>query len=319
MTLEQLRIFVAVAEREHMTRASEILRLTQSGVSAAIAALEARYATQLFHRVRRHVELTTAGKLFLIEAKSVLARAAAAEKVLTEIGGLKRGVLSIHASQTISGYWLPKHLTAFHKAYPDIEVRLGIGNTAQVASAIRSGTAELGFVEGVVDDPLLATDVVAGDQLAVVVGPSHPWAGRKDFEPFELAQTDWVLREQGSGTRSEFAAALRGFGLNLQFLRIALELPSNEAVCGAVEAGAGATAISELLVGLSIRAGTLCRIPLAMPARSFSILTHRERQRSKVVEAFQEFFRAALPTKEAAKPLARVAAAVGAAQGRSRR
>jgi DNA-binding transcriptional LysR family regulator len=69
MTLEQLRIFVAVAEREHMTRAAEILGLTQSGVSAVIAALESRYATPLFHRVGRSVELTEAGKIFLPEAK----------------------------------------------------------------------------------------------------------------------------------------------------------------------------------------------------------------------------------------------------------
>lgn len=64
MTLEQLRIFVAVAEREHMTRAAEALGLVQSAVSAAIAALESRHGTPLFHRIGRRIELTDAGRLF---------------------------------------------------------------------------------------------------------------------------------------------------------------------------------------------------------------------------------------------------------------
>src|SRR5262249_1501738 len=102
MTLEQLRIFVAVAERQHMTRAAEALNLTQQAVSAAIAALENAHATALFHRVGRRIELTEAGRLFLDEARSVLTRAAAAELALSELGGLKRGTITVNASQTIA-------------------------------------------------------------------------------------------------------------------------------------------------------------------------------------------------------------------------
>jgi DNA-binding transcriptional LysR family regulator len=69
MTLEQLRIFVAVAERQHMTRAADALNLTQQAVSFAIVALENAYSTALFHRVGRHIELTEAGNLFLEEAR----------------------------------------------------------------------------------------------------------------------------------------------------------------------------------------------------------------------------------------------------------
>ena len=73
MTLEQLRIFVAVAIREHVTQAARDLNLTQSATSAAVAALEARYQTKLFDRVGRRIVLTAAGRAFLVEAKAVLA------------------------------------------------------------------------------------------------------------------------------------------------------------------------------------------------------------------------------------------------------
>ena len=110
MTLEQLRIFVAVADRQHVTRAAEMLNIAQSAASAAIATLEGRHGAKLFHRVGRGIELTEAGALFLIEARAVLARAAAAELVLSELGGLKRGTLLVQASQTTASYWLPRHL-----------------------------------------------------------------------------------------------------------------------------------------------------------------------------------------------------------------
>src|SRR3984957_15980363 len=129
MTLEQLRVFVAVAERQHVTRAAEALNLAQSAASAAIAALEGRHGARLFNRVGRGIELTEAGTLFLVEARAVLARAEAAEAILSELGGLKRGTLIVQASQTIASFWLPRHLVAFRSAYPRIDIRLSVGNT----------------------------------------------------------------------------------------------------------------------------------------------------------------------------------------------
>jgi len=68
MTLDQLRIFVAVAEQQHVTRAANVLALSQSAVSSSIAALEAQYDVKLFHRIRRNIVLTDAGQQFLNEA-----------------------------------------------------------------------------------------------------------------------------------------------------------------------------------------------------------------------------------------------------------
>jgi DNA-binding transcriptional LysR family regulator len=288
MTLEQLRVFIAVAERQHVTRAAEALNLTQSAVSAAIAALEGRHETKLFNRVGRGIELTDAGTLFLTEAKAILARVQAAELALAEISGLKSGTLSVQASQTIASFWLPRHLVAFRRAYSGIDVRLSIGNSAQVAAAIHAGTAELGFVEGEVLAPALVSRPVARDQMIIVVGADHPWAGRKIVKAAEMADTEWVLREQGSGTRSVFEHALTGLGVRLTDLRVAMELPSNEAVRAAVEAGMGATAISASVVAPSIEAGLLHAAPLKLPDRHFYELHHAERYHSRAAEALIE-------------------------------
>ena len=285
MTLEQLRVFVAVAERQHMTRAAEALHLAQSAVSAAIAGLEARHGARLFSRVGRGIELTEAGTVFLGEARAVLARAEAAELVLSELGGLKRGRLSLHASQTIASYWLPRHLVAFRRAHPGIEIRLGVGNTAQVVEAVRGGLAELGFIEGVVEDPSLAITEIARDQLVVVVSANEASSLPEILAPADLAAFDWVLREPGSGTRSAFEAAMAAAGIPFPQLRVVMELPTNEAVRAAVEAGMGATAISASVAASGLEAGLLAQVKVVLPERAFHVIHHSERHRSAAATA----------------------------------
>jgi len=285
MTLEQLRIFIAVAERQHMTRAAEALNLTQQAVSAAIVTLENAYSTALFHRIGRHIELTEAGRLFLEEARSVLARAAAAELALSELGGLKRGTLAVQASQTIASYWLPRRLVAFHRDYPEIALRVGIGNTTQVAKAVMDGAAELGFIEGAIDEPALRCEELGEDRLVLVVAPAHPWARRDRVELHELPQSEWVLREVGSGTRSAFESSLERLGLAPRLLKVVMELPSNEAVRQAVEVGCGATVTSELVADAALRSNTLRRVSIDLPPRPFFVIRHRERYRSKAADA----------------------------------
>ena len=280
MTLERLRIFVAVAERDHVTAAARALNLTQSAVSNALAALETEHDVRLFDRVGRGVVLNETGRAFLPEAKAVLARAAAAEAALADMSALRRGRLAVFASQTIASYWLPRYLVAFRRAYPGIEIRLGIGNTAQVAAAVHDGLAELGFVEGRVEDSALASRDVATDQLVLVVAPGHPWTGALPGDLAGLvAEGEWVLREPGSGTRSAFEALLTGAGLR-ERLRVALELPSNEAVRAAVEAGMGATVISASVAAPSLEAGLLQQLPFPLPERAYHVLSHRERRYS---------------------------------------
>jgi len=291
MTLEQLRIFVAVAEKQHVTQAANELNLTQSATSAAIAALEARYDIKLFDRIGRGIALTQTGREFLIEARAVLARARAATQVLNDLAGLKRGSLSIAASQTVGNYWLPGRIQSFHSAHPGIDLSLTIANTEQVAQAVLQGSADLGFIEGEIDERLLDARRIDGDSLIVVVGTKHPWVSRTKVSAKDLTTTHWVLRERGSGTRSMFETALRQSGLKLSDLPVKLELPSNEAVRSAVEAGASATAISDLVVAPSIAAKTLHRVKFDLPRRSFYILRHKERHASRAEEALLKFLR----------------------------
>ncbi|WP_026379287.1 LysR family transcriptional regulator [Afifella pfennigii] len=277
MTLEQLKIFVAVAERRHVTRAAAALGMTQSAASAAIASLERRYGARLFDRVGRGIELTETGRRFLPEARRVLERASAAQSVLQDIADPASGTVSIAASQTIANYWLPRRLTAYHVAFPRVRLDVVIGNTRQVEKAVVEGRAELGLVEGPITHGELIRRQVDRDRLVLVVAADQPLPPEREPGRPDLAALSWVIREAGSGTRAVLEDLARDDGLSFQDLRIFLTLPSNEAVREAVEAGAGATIISEHVVAAAIAAGRLKSVPIDLPPRDFVLLRHPDR------------------------------------------
>lgn len=294
MTLDQLQIFIAVAEREHVTRAADALGLAPPSVSAAVASLEREFGTKLFHRVGRGILMTEGGRLLLDEARALVRRADAVKLAMHEFTGLSRGRLPIKASQTIASHFLPPRLVEFHQAYPGVALAVSVGNSTEVVDAIIRGTAELGFVEGPEEemrDPRLAIELIGRDDLVMVVSGTHPWAGREKLSTNDLTAGKWVLREDGSGTRAAFVNSVETLGVSYGDLNIAIELPSNEAVLAAVLAGAGATILSARVCADAVKAGTLKQLPIFLLPRAFFAVQHADHYRSRAVSALLEIIR----------------------------
>jgi DNA-binding transcriptional LysR family regulator len=272
MTLTQLKIFAAVAEFSHATRAAEKLHITQSAVSAAISALEKQHKIKLFNRVGRAIELSEVGRIFLEHAHDLLERAQAAERALDALGGRTIGQLEIAASQTIANYWLPRRLAAFHDVYPGINLNISIGNTRDVENLVDAGNADIGFVEGSIRSNKLKLDEVDQDQPVMVIQFRRwPSLGR-GTRPIDLTSVPWVVREPGSGTRGILEKLAADGGLSWSDLNIILELSSNEAVREAVVAGIGAAVLSQHVVATAIEAELLRALPLNMPPRKFMMV-----------------------------------------------
>jgi DNA-binding transcriptional LysR family regulator len=281
MTLDQLKIFVEVAERGHVTQAAEALGLSQSAVSSAIATLEGKYQIRLFDRVGRGIRLTGNGRVFLREARAVLSRAAMALSTLEDLAG-HPGPVAIGASQTIAAHWLPRRLATLHAANPRVRLDVVIGNTRDIETAVVEGKVDVGLIEGPTQHTALVRRHIDYDQFVLVVASGHPSpvnaSGRLD-----LRAVNWVVREAGSGTRRGLEDLAMLEGLSLDDLRISLVLPANEAVREAIEAGAGATIISRHVVASAIEQGRLREIPLDLPRREYALIHHQERHMTAVV------------------------------------
>lgn len=297
MTLDQLEIFLAVAQHLHFTRAAESLYITQPSVSAAIQHLEAQSNVKLFNRVGRRIELTTAGQLLQQEAKKIFQQVELAERGLQELNDLQKGELKLGASQTIGSYWLPLFISQFKQRHPGIRVDCTLGNTQEISTGTMSGLFDLGFVEGTVESSALVTltqQIVGSDRLQIVVGQSHPWFEQETISIEDLLTTAWVMREVGSGTRQQFEQALWRSGFEPAALTVILEVKNGEMVKSVVEQGIGAAAISDLIIAKELQLETLRSIQIkewldsTLLVRSFQLLKHRERFQTRISQAFEQ-------------------------------
>jgi len=308
MTLEQLRIFVAVAYIEHFTRAAERLGVSQSAVSSAIAALEGRYKVLLFDRGHRRVELTTAGNTLLREAEEILGRVDLATRRLEDLADLRVGRVAIAASQTVANYWLPPHLVTFRQRYPGVNVDLWCGNSSDVEKRVTRGEADVGIIERQPSDETFVVETLIADEVVAVVGLRHRWFGREHVGWHELPQTSWIMREAGSGTRALFEAALIDRCIAPAALDVDLVLRSGEAIRSAVIASTSAAVMSSLLSSVPSSSGLLHPLTSISIPRHFNALLRSGRPPTRVSMALLDHLRpkgaSSLAANDAIRPCA---------------
>ena len=164
-------------------------------------------------------------------------------------GGARRGEVSVAASLTIAEHILPRWLGELRERL-EVHPQLHVVNSDRVADMVRSRLVDIGFVETTMTTPGLEHRIVGTDRLVVVVPPGHAWARRRSpLTAPALGAAEWVLREEGSGTRSTFEWALG------QRPTVALQAGSTAALLGAVRAGLGPAVVSERAVAAEVDTG----------------------------------------------------------------
>lgn len=253
----KLKVFCTVAETKSFSKASEIIHLTQPAVSLQIQALEEAFETKLFDRTSNAVMLTPAGEILYKYAKEILALYSAIEKDIGEITGLVKGSINLGASTTIGNYLLPAVISDFKRAYPKIKLQLFIGNTKRIVEFLKAGSLNLGIVEGDVTKYKIQPHKLLQDELVVIAAPFHPWAKRKEVSIHEVAKEQFILREEGSGTRQVIEKYLLKRGITVQSMKIGSIIGSTEAIKEAVENGIGVSIVSKWAVRKEVKYGTL--------------------------------------------------------------
>ncbi|MDB4960435.1 MAG: hypothetical protein JWP01_434, partial [Myxococcales bacterium] len=158
MDLYQLKTFVAVARERSITRASELLHLSQPAVSAHIKALEDALGVTLFERTSRGMSLTRDGERLLAKAERTLAAHQDLMDEATRIKGRLAGKLRLGAGSNANSDAIGRLLTSLSERWPDVEVDLKHGTSAEILAGIRNGGLDAGFYnEAGEPDPALAT------------------------------------------------------------------------------------------------------------------------------------------------------------------
>lgn len=288
LTLRQLQIFVAVARAGSTTAAAEEIALSQSATSAALNELEALLGGKLFSRVAGRLVLNEHGRSMLPQARFVLDAAQGLESQFGSAGRNAAPQLRIASSTTIGNYVLPKVIAGYRRKEGAAQFAVEIANTREVAHAVATFDADVGFIEGPTSEPSLKVLPWMTDELVVACSPRHPIAkaaGRRAVPLDELRKVTWLLREPGSGTREVVERVLQP---HLHRLKTDTDLGSAEAIMEAAAEGLGITCLSRHTLAHMVGLGHLVVLKTALPAlrRTFYLVHHERRYMSPTLDRF---------------------------------
>lgn len=262
--LAGLDLLAAIADEGGISAASRSLGISQPTASERLRVLEGRLGLTLVRRSPNGSVLTAEGAAVVDWARPVLAATAELVEGAEMLRGERRSRLTVSASLTVAEHLVPRWLVGLAGRAPEVSVSLWMGNSSDVAAAVRAGTAELGFVEGVRAPYGLRSRTVCGDELVLIVAPGHPWARRRrPVTPADLEQTPLVMRESGSGTREVLEQWMTATGHEPH---PGVVLASTTAIVQAVLGGVGPAVVSALAVREELAGDRLVRIPLSVAA-----------------------------------------------------
>ena len=287
VTLRQLRVFTAVARYRSFTRAARELHLTQPAVSQQIKLLEQEAGLPLFEHIGRTIHVTAAGQELLRYATQVTDSLREAGETLAAMRGLKRGVLKLGAVSTAK-YFAPALLSAFAPAYPDVTIRFAVGNREEVIKLLAANEIDLVIMGRPPRELATVAVPFAKHPLVIIAAPNHPLASKRRIPLQQLANENFVIREEGSGTRAAMGHVFKAHGASY---RTSMEVTSNETIKQAVMAGMGLSFISMHTVMLELATGKLVTLKVTgLPlVRDWFVIHLRDKKLSPIADAFRSF------------------------------
>ena len=288
ITLRQMELFIEVAKIGHLTQVAKKFNLSQSAVSMALKELESILGCKLFERIQKRLVLNEKGRQFFSEIEPIIYKLKDIESEF--MSKENKGKLIVGASTTIADYIMPHIICEYMEKYPEVKIMMRIGNTSEIKEMVEKGEVDIGYIEGETNSPLCNSVTIGSDELVVVTGDKS-LAKKGEIFIDTLLNKKWILREEGSGTRSEF---VRRLGKLAGELNIFLELRHTEAIVNVLkEVSDSLSCVSDIAVKDKITSGEL--YPLKIKgfdfSRNFYQLTYKDKYKSELFKKFSFFAR----------------------------
>lgn len=291
MELRQLKYFIEVAKREHVTDAANYLHVAQSAVSRQIFNLEEELGVDLFIREGRTVRLTKIGQIFLEHAERAIHVVDDARRVVEEYRDPEKGTIHIGFSASLASYILPTSISYFRKEHPQVQFVLNEGSYSELIDAVIRGEINMALLGPLPQDqkkikstPLFTEDIVA------LLPLNHPLAERPSLKLIELRDEAFILYPKGYVLHDVIMEGClqRGFHPKVSF-----EGKDLDAIKGLVSAGLGVTLLPEVTLVDNLPRET-ARVPIVEPSlkRTVGVVVPKERELLPTEKVFYEFIHA---------------------------
>ncbi|MGL4307033.1 MAG: LysR substrate-binding domain-containing protein [Mycobacteriaceae bacterium] len=292
MELRHLRYFITVAEELHFGRAAQRLNMTQQPLSRQIRDLELEIQVTLFHRTKRTVRLTEAGKVFLERSYLVLAQLEQAIAVTQQIGRGEVGRLAIGFVDSAMYTLLPEIVRVFREQFPAVELRLYELTTAQQIQALHHKQVDIGIVRSAISEPGLSVECFLPESLVLALPENHPLSAQTQVSLSTLADELFILfpAKMGPVFYDQIITICQQAGFRP---KVAQEAVQMQTIVGLVAAGLGIAIVPASLQNFH-RSGVIYRPLQEQIPKTGLYLAWRQHDISPVLSAFLSLARSKL-------------------------
>jgi LysR family transcriptional regulator for metE and metH len=286
LEIRHLRLVVAIAETGSVTRAGELLYLTQSALSHQLRDIESRLKTPLFHRVGKKMVATTAGEELLRTARQVLDIVVRTEEGIKRAAEGSGGLLRLTTECYTCYHWLPALLKQYRSTHPKVDVQVDAAATPNPVKHLLDGRLDLAVMSTKVSDRRLVESPLFEDDMLVIMSPRHRLASRAYITPEDFA-TETLLIYPPKEESTVMIRVLGPAGVTPAAIQ---QIQLTEAILELVMAGMGIAALARWAVEPYLRTGTLKGVPLTRRGyrRTWSAVTLRDVAEIPYVKAFVE-------------------------------
>ncbi|RZI42371.1 LysR family transcriptional regulator [Herbaspirillum sp. HC18] len=275
-TIRQIDTFLEVARQQSVSRAAEVLGVTQPAVSMQLRQLEEAVGLPLVEQVGRRIALTDAGVDLQQYAAAAVGQLKQLDDAMAERRGVRKGRVELAVVSTAK-YFVPMLLVRFRKKFPDIEVALHIHNRESVVNLMTNNEADLVIMGRAPEGLECIATSFADNPLGIISAPEHRLSRRRKAPLSVLNGQEFVVRERGSGTRHAMERLFAEHGIEP---KIVMEMPSNETIKQAVMAGMGLSFLSLRTIRHELASGYLVLLDLEeMPVMRQWHVTHMSAKR----------------------------------------
>jgi DNA-binding transcriptional LysR family regulator len=295
---------VTLAETLHFGRAAEQLHLSQPPLSHQIRQLEEELRIKLFHRTKRQVQLTEAGRMFVQEARVILAQASHAANLASRVNQGEVGQLTIGAAGPADAPIFIEILREFARRHPRVRLVLRNMSSLDQTQAISEGRLHVGFLALPIDDAGLATVTVMRQPIMIALPQDHPLAKRPRVPLEALAGEPQIMFARTNGPRffDAVLAACREAGFSMN---IAHEVDNLYTACALVAAGLGVCLVPAGVQDTHSTSSIVVRpvTPLLPHIETHIALAYKPQSTNDLVPLFVDVVRDVVSAQAGRKPM----------------
>lgn len=285
MDVTQLYYFIVTAEQEHITKASEILNLSQSALSRSITSLERELGVPLFDRKNRNIVLNRYGKIFLEDAKRIVHEIEQSKDKLAQLVHPEMGHISISFVHSLGLHYIPTLLKDFHAANPEYTISLNEDSAETIIKDLLTNETDLGFATQYRSFVDLVYHPIIEERIVLITADDHPFARLEQVKLADLTKENFIHYHMGTELRKLIDSFFRKCNIKLKTMYDGLEINS---IIGLVTANMGIALVPESTIQ-NIKGIAIVPIQDVELHRTIYLIHKKEGYISKAALFFKEF------------------------------